>query len=567
MTRTAVTSTPKRYARWGGRLSLALALLGLIAAQSAQAQTALDALRFSQRSPATGARMMGFGGASIAGFADPSALFSNPAGLARYQTSEVSGSLLGFSTLDEGNYLTPDFTTPFESDVRDYGFGNLAYIAKAPTTQGSLVVGIAYNQTNLFDRELAFAGDNATNSISEYFLPINTRDFTEYEVTRLEEGEDPETVELLYGQSLVNDTYVVDFDPDGDGFVNRPLSFAAFQTFGIDLDPEAFEAGDYPFLPAVSAGTVFQQGGVIEEGSLKEVNVGGAVEAAKDVMLGLSANVSFGTYRFERTFQEFDDLNDNDGTEGTIDFNDLTLTEAFESDLLGFNVRGGLSSKIGPGLRIGITLESPTFYTVTENYSTRLQVGFDDGDFFTYGDDVEEDAGTGEFEYQIRTPWRLGGGLAFDTGILILSADAEVIDWTQLRLDSGTDPFDDVNETIEENLDIVVNGRLGAQFRLGNLALRAGFAIQPDPRSGILDIEEYSPLNDEDRPGRTRRYYSAGVGIRLADNIHLDAGWMQERFNDAYQPYLLDPANPDASPLVEETVVRDRVSLGLRFGF
>ena len=149
----------------------------------------------------------------------------------------------------------------------------------------------------------------------------------------------------------------------------------------------------------------------------------------------------------------------------------------------------------------------------------------------------------------------------------VISADAEVVDWTQLELDSDVDPFDDVNQTIQENLDIVVNGRLGAQFQLGNLALRAGFAVQPDPRSGILDIEEYNPLNDQDRPGRTRRYYSAGVGFKLSDNVYLDAGWMQERFNDVYQPYLLDSANPEASPLVEESIVRDRVSLGLRFGF
>ena len=565
MTRTAARP-PRRSRRLALRWSLALMLLGLMAAPVAQAQTALDALRFSQHLPATGARMMGFGGASIAGFADPSALFTNPAGLARYKNSEISGSLLGFSTVDQGNYFAPDAGNPFESDVRATRLGNFAYIGKAPTTQGSLVVGISYNQTNLFDRELAFSGDNGLNSISEYFLPINGRGFTEYEVTRLGETEDPETVELPYGQTLVNDEYVVDFDPDGDGFINRPLSFGAFQTFGIDFDAHAFEAGEYPFLPAVSAGTVEQTGLLTEEGSLKEVNVGGAVEAAEGVMVGVSANVSFGTYAFERIFQELDFQNDNDGTDGTADFDFLELTERFESDLLGFNVRGGISSKIAPGLRIGITLESPTFYTITENYNTLLNVDFDNGDLFSYNG-LEQDAGGGEFEYQIRTPWRLGGGVAFDTGILVLSADAEVVDWTQLELDSDVDPFDDVNQAIEENLDIVVNGRLGAQFQLGNLALRAGFAVQPDPRSGILDIEEYNPLNDEDRPGRTRRYYSAGIGFKLSDAVHLDLGWMQERFNDAYQPYLLDPAAPENSPLVEESVVRDRVALGLRFGF
>ena len=416
MTRTAASPTSRsRHSvlRW----SLALTLLGLVAAPAAQAQTALDALRFSQHLPATGARMMGFGGASIAGFADPSALYTNPAGLARYQNSEISGSLLGFSTVDEGNYFAPDVSNPFESDVRATTLGNFAYIGKAPTAQGSLVVGIAYNQTNLFDRELAFSGDNGVNSISEYFLPINGRGFTEYEVTRLGEDEDPETVELLYGQTLVNDEYVVDFDPDGDGFVNRPLSFAAFQAFGIDFDAGAFEAGAYPFLPAVSAGTVQQTGLLTEEGSLKEVNVGGAVEAAKDVMVGVSANVSFGKYRFERNFEELDFQNDNDGTDGTADFDFLRLTERFESDLLGFNVRGGISSKIAPGLRIGITLESPTFYTVNETYNTLLDVDFDNGDGFSYNG-LDQDAGGGEFEYRIRTPWRLGGGVAFDTGIL-----------------------------------------------------------------------------------------------------------------------------------------------------
>ena len=566
MTRTAASPT-SRSRHSALRLSLALALLGLVAVPSAQAQTALDALRFSQHLPATGARMMGFGGASIAGFADPSALYTNPAGLARYENSEISGSLLGFSTVDEGNYFAPDVGNPFESDVRATRLGNFAYIGKAPTTQGSLVVGISYNQTNLFDRQLAYSGDNGFNSISEYFLPINTRDFTEYEVTQLGEDEDPETVELPYGQTLVNDQYVVDFDPDGDGFINRPLSFAAFQSFGIDFDADAFESGDYPFFPAVNRGTVQQTGFLTEEGSLKEVNVGGAVEAAEGVMVGVSANVSFGTYSFERNFEEDDILNDNDGTGGTTDFNFLRLTERFESDLLGFNVRGGISSKIAPGLRIGLTLESPTFYTVNETYNTLLDVQFDNGDNPPIYDGLGEGAGGGEFEYRIRTPWRLGGGVAFDTGILVLSADAEVVDWAQLELDSEFDSFEDVNLAIEENLDIVVNGRLGAQFRLGNLALRAGFAVQPDPRSGILDIEEYNPLNDEDRSGRTRRYYSAGVGFRLSDAVHLDLGWMQERFNDAYQPYVLDPAAPKNSPLVEESIIRDRVSLGLRFGF
>jgi len=62
------------------RLALVLVVAAGLAPE-ATAQTPEDAVRFTQRSPATGARMMGLAGAGIGGVADYSALFINPAGL------------------------------------------------------------------------------------------------------------------------------------------------------------------------------------------------------------------------------------------------------------------------------------------------------------------------------------------------------------------------------------------------------------------------------------------------------------------------------------------------------
>ncbi len=63
-------------------LSVRLLALGALAFGTpftVRAQTAADALRFAERSAAIGPRAIGLAGATGAGLADPSALFTNPA--------------------------------------------------------------------------------------------------------------------------------------------------------------------------------------------------------------------------------------------------------------------------------------------------------------------------------------------------------------------------------------------------------------------------------------------------------------------------------------------------------
>jgi long-subunit fatty acid transport protein len=512
------------------RLMLAALVVALSPAFLVQAQTGDDALRFAQRFPATGARMMGLGGAGIAGIADYTALLSNPAGLAYYQHSMVGGSLNTLSTMDQALFRASTFRGSFDNDVRRTGISNLAYIARAPTTRGSLVFGAAYNQVNTFERELVFEGENPSNSITDFFMPLP--------------GEFTIDVE--------NGNYVPFFD--------RPISHIAYETWAIDFDAAAYEAGEQvPFFPAVARGTMLQTGRVTEGGSMREASFGGAVEGVQNLMMGLSVNLAFGTYRFDRVFEEDDFQNANDGRPGTVDFDWLRLTEGFESSLVGINVRAGFSSEVTPGIRLGLMLETPTYYSVKENYDTLLETLFDNGDTFVYGDSQGEDAGSGVFEYQVLTPWRLGVGGAFSTGALTLSGDAEFVDWTQLEMRSSDDRryFNDVNRSIRDNFQAVVNARVGAEYRLGDLALRGGFAYQPDARdSGNLRLTE-------ERVDRSRTFFSAGVGYRFAQQLQVDFGWMQERFDDRYLPYT-EVAD---APIVDESVVRNRFAVGMRIFF
>jgi hypothetical protein len=542
----------------------------------ASAQSAADALFFAERPPAAGPRLMGMGGASIGGVGEVGAFYTNPAGLALADTSSFTGSLRGLFVTDRSTYETffgpsnnpQSFGASTEDAFRTgYGLGNLGLLYKFPTDRGSLVLGGSLNETRHFGRDLEFANRNQLSSITDFLLPVGD----EVNVERYPAGEAPE---LLEGQFLVEaDTndFVVDFDPDGDGFINRPLSLAAFQTFAIDLAPGLFDPNDPAgsFLPVVEPGTRFRQvGDVTESGALREINLGGAVEAAKGVFVGASANIHVGRYELRDVFEEIDDRNENDGTGRTVDFNNLRLTRRLETDFGGFSARFGLTTQLVPAVRAGLTVETPTWYTLNEESSFRLETVFDDGSSTTYGDDPGEDAGRTEFEYRLRTPWRFGTGLAAELGALRLFGDATFVDWTQMQLDEvdGAGNFDLANDRIEDDFKPVVQTRLGAELALSPLLLRGGFAYHPAPISFAElsgDTFGASPFfGAMEVPERDRTYLSAGIGYEVDAGIRIDLAWMQERFEDRTLPY-----NTVDASYVNEEVRRNQFRAGIKFSF
>ncbi len=505
-------------------LAGAVALTALIAAP-AQAQTAEDALRFTERSPATGPRMLGMAGVGIAGVADYGAMFANPAGLGYFQSSTAAGSLNSLWATDESSYQTAGRTTPGESDIRATNLGNLAYMHKLPTSRGSLVLGAAYNQINAFDRSLRFGGPNAGSSVSDSFLPYED----EFEVVEDDGVFAPRFFHVI--PELAYDGGAIEFLSENVGS-NRSLFYQA----------------------VVPGTTIDQEGDVLEEGRMNELNVGGAWEASPNVMVGVSANFAFGTYTFNSLYEEADTRDENLPEDYVVvlpdgdlrGFNALFFEEGFESDLTGFSLRAGVSTQLSQGVRLGISAETPTYYQISEDYFRDLETLFDEGGSLSASQN-------GQFEYSIRTPWRLGGGAAWEGGDLLVAGDVEFVDWSQMKFGAEDGSFDAENRTIRENLDPVWNTRLGAEYRFGRLAVRGGFAYQPDPRD--VEIQNRGEASD-----RSKTFFSAGVGYQFGRQFTLDFGWMQERFDDEYVPY----GDVDAPPVVEESLVRNRFSAGIR---
>lgn len=289
---------------------------------------------------------------------------------------------------------------------------------------------------------------------------------------------------------------------------------------------------------------------------MNELNLGGAWAAAPNVMVGLSANFSFGTYSFSSFYEEVDSRDENLPDDYIVvlsdgelrGFNSLFYEEGFESDLTGFNLRGGVSTSLAQGVRLGFLVETPTFYEISEDFFRDLETVFDEGGSLNASQD-------GQFEYSLRTPWRLGAGAGWQRGDLFVSGDVEYVDWSQMELDAEENTFDEENRSIRENLDPVWNTRLGAEYWFGSLALRGGVAYQPDPRRE--EIRSAGESTD-----RSKTYFSAGLSYRFARQFAVDLGWMQERFDDQFVPYR----DVEAPPVVEESVARNRFSVGVRVG-
>lgn len=530
-------SAIKDLMRTGVMMALVM-LIGGGMVLPAQAQNENDALRFSRQWPATGARMMGMAGAGIAGVADHGALFTNPAGLAYYEQSEVAGAFNVLQVRDEALYQVGDLAAVgAEQDATQFGIGNAALAYRFPTERGSLVLAGAFNQTNTFARTLEYAGTNRFNSITDTYLP------------------EPGNFGL---------------DADGDLFIDRRIPRVAWEGGATEFFGGDFEEGDYPFLQAVTPGTTIeQQDEVIEEGRLTDASFGGAFEASKDLMIGLALNISFGRYTFTRFYNELDINNENTpdlysvvlGDNMTLaGFDQLSVEESIESELVGVGLRGGLAANLSSSLRAGFMVQTPTYYTIDETFGTRITTFFDSGGDLTGG---SLDGNT--FTYQVRTPWRLGGGLSYNGSNLTLAGDVELVDWSQLELDADEVSFATVNRRIRD-FNAVLNTRVGVEYRFDQLSLRGGVAFQPDPS----DIEIQLP--DDETTDRAKTFYSAGIGYRVNPQLTFNLAWMQEQFDDQYRPYSSGPVPGETgegivAPFVDEEITRQRFLIGLSYAF
>ncbi len=261
-----------------------------------------------------------------------------------------------------------------------------------------------------------------------------------------------------------------------------------------------------------------------ERGGLNQWTLAGAVDVSPNTSLGLALNFWSGGTDFESTTRVVDinnvydsanpyvyrDPNDPQFEFVVSDFQSQTVENNLNTEVTGFNLKGGALFKIGPMLHLGATISTPIKYRVEENFFTDTLLVYDDEFEESFPDE-------GVFEYRIRSPWTFTGGASVHLLNFIFSGDVEYNDWAQIRYTTPT-PFGSENEAnrlIRERYRPTARLRLGGEFNLPltGISFRAGYFRDPS-------ILQNRPSEED------KQFFSGGIGFLVDKQVKLDVTYV-----------------------------------------
>ena len=415
------------------RISLLIILsLALI---KANCQNEVDALRYSQNNYGGTARFTAMGGAFGALGADFSTLSINPAGIGLYKTSEFTFT----PTFYVGNTSSTYSGKTNEDNKYNFNLGN---------------IGLVYD----FFKRGKFAEGNGWKDV-QFGFGIN----------RLNDFNNRVVIQGYSANSSMMNQYVASANNNGKGStideLNNFDTYLAYQTYL--LNPIA---GDSTHYNSPVTGNVNQQKTITTGGSMNEfvITLGG--NYSDKIYLGATLGIPFIRYNEQSIYKEIN-LND------TIhNFNNYTVNDNLTTTGTGVNIKFGMIYRPNNIVRIGVAIHSPTFYSMEDQWSRKIDSDMGDSGKYT------STSPQGLFDYQLQTPWHLIGSLAFFIGDHgLISADYEFVDYTSAKLRSENDDFFDANQTIQSKYTNTNNFRFGTEWRLNPITLRAGYAISQSP--------------------------------------------------------------------------------------
>jgi len=319
-----------------------------------------------------------------------------------------------------------------------------------------------------------------------------------------------------------------------------------FEGFGDISNDIGFEIeddiGDIYFYPFDQG--VYRQEDVRSQGGLRQWSVGGALALSSNFTIGLTTSLVHGKEEYNFGFSQFDD--DDLYYEYPGDFDEYTVNQYLQSDYYAFNLKLGSMVDLNNMIKVGGVITLPTTYFVEETHSFNDDLVFDDGK-----NDPTSD--TGNWDYQVKTPFIFDAGIAFTNKLITLSASERYRGWSQTRFevsgfDTNSQDYSDLmseNNSLARDYDQVLEYRLGGEILLPglNTKLRAGYTLIP------------SPLRDSNDDRIT---YSGGVSFKVDNNVSLDFSYLKRDWTrDSWDIYT--PAG------VQEKIETHKVLVGLTY--
>jgi len=428
--------------------------IGLLSMPFLNAQDITDAVRYSQQEILGTARFRAMSGAFGALGGDLSALQINPAGSAVFLRSSGSITLSSSGIQNDVNYFN-GFNASSSSNFNLNQIGAVFVYNNRNESSifNKLSVSIAYDQTTDYAEEFKALG-RSNNSIDSYFLSEA-------------QGIPLDLLTVRSGESI-DDLY--DFLGETEGY-GVQQAFLGHESFVIEAN-DLTDPTNTGYFSNVGSGFFDQEYYYESTGLNGKFTVNGGVQVRDNFYVGVNLNSHFISY--DRV-TEFFEGNNNAGSS----INEILFTNRLSTSGGGFSAQIGGILKVSNILRLGASLESPTWYYIEEETIQRIET-FSDAD----GRAVVNPNVINVFpEYQIKTPAKATGSVAILFGKLgLISLDYSYKDYASTEFDSdeGID-FSELNRNIENTLQGASTLRIGGEMRNGKWSFRGGYSYEESP--------------------------------------------------------------------------------------
>ncbi len=478
-----------------------------------------DAYRFSIVNPAGSARIQGIGGTQWSLGGDVSNIAGNPAGLGFFRSSEASISL-GYSDWKvETRYLGQNKTY----NTTNFNVPNMSYVMANP--KGNLeskafkggAFGFSYQRVANFNTEFGYFSDQL-------------------------------------GESSIIDFYLQDAFGIGENQIeNYGLTGLAYQTYQIN--PVTTDAQGNPIsnpntYDSFVLGQPFQDENITQEGSSNQISLSYGANFNHKVFIGGGIGIRTLSFSSFKTYnEEFIDQ----------PLANSSLTERLFITGAGVNLNLGLIYKPVDYVNLGFIFQSPTWYSLNEEYEAGMTANYNN--YYFEQEDITLGAQTALSNfvisnYGLNTPLKLGAGATFFIGKNgFISADVDWVDYSAGRISSNDFDEGPDNRAIRNLYGSTINYRLGGEARFDIFRLRAGYAYFGDPFANSPDLNQ------------TTQQLSGGFGVKLK-SISIDLAFINQKYKGLYRSYqVLDSNDNNFGPItrLENSITSAVLTVGFNF--
>lgn len=540
-----------------------MTILLMAAAATGYAQTAYDALSFSESNYEGTARSVAMGNAFTALGGDMGSVTINPAGSAVAGYSQISitpaftistSTTRGVSPFDDGTL--PYFERQMKSSRSRFNVPNIGLTYNWDTGRKTglknMTFGFIVNKTASWDEDVYASGQNNTTS----FMGQMAAEATEMGYLGAELG--------------ANDAY--DFMPWKmvAGYQSGMIS-----TFG-GYDDQFVGASELIFTNPNTGNDEIALGGTLEQAYGRRVTGGKydyvfnfGANVSDFLYIGANLGISTLDYNYSEYFKESAvdpsdfEISFEDGS--AMYFEQMKYNYSYAASGSGVYAKFGFILTPAGGLRIGAAIQTPTLTTIDEEWKISASTKFSDS-----GSNGSSSSPYGENRYNLRSPMKANFGLAYTLGTLaVASVDYELCNYGGMRFDGSSydrDYFDEVNNEIREYFGIGHTLRAGLEVRpVDGLALRAGYNL-------ITSGDKYDAWGEPIEAPKTHNI-SFGLGYSSKKSFFADVAarttLLPDEYFMPYADYIYDADGYVSAPTPEilnhQSLWKVMLTFGWRF--